>query len=382
LVAMTNNAPVGLRQSMAFAYDWKGRRIQKQISTNGVVMTNTTFIYDGWNPIAKLNAANNAVVQSYHWGLDLSGSMQGAGGVGGLLEINDTANGVQFVAYDGNGNVAALVNGVGGTNSAQYEYGPFGELIRSTGPMAKANPFRFSTKFQDDETDLLYYGYRYYNGSTGRWISRDPIEERGGLNLYAFVRNNPLSSIDARGLTACEKCGVNSISLTFSGFHRDASSYWLVLIGEVGFKTKHNDGPQYNSECCKVIQYQKTRATVNGKPVTTAVTGGPLDGSWHVDASAWSPQVDDPATPGNNVAGTNIRYDDDGEIDWMQDSSDAPGHSGLGDGTTFDRTSSFQWKVYDVCNDPTRPKLVKASRVIKMHVWSTGWPEVRFTYTR
>ena len=40
----------------------------------------------------------------------------------------------------------------------QYEYGPFGEVIRATGPMAKANPFRFSTKYQDDETDLLYYG--------------------------------------------------------------------------------------------------------------------------------------------------------------------------------------------------------------------------------
>ena len=46
---------------------------------------------------------------------------------------------------------------------------PFGEVLRATGPMAKANPFRFSTKYQDDETDLLYYGYRYYNASTGRW---------------------------------------------------------------------------------------------------------------------------------------------------------------------------------------------------------------------
>jgi RHS repeat-associated protein len=58
-------------------------------------------------------------------------------------------------------------------------YGPFGELIRATGPMAKANPFRFSTKYQDDESDLLYYGYRYLNASTGRFLSRDPINEPG-----------------------------------------------------------------------------------------------------------------------------------------------------------------------------------------------------------
>lgn len=78
--------------------------------------------------------------------------------------------------------------------------GPFGKLLRATGPMAKANPFRFSTKFQDDETDMLYYGYRYYNASTGGWLSRDPIQERGGRNLYGFVYNNPIGRIDRLGL--------------------------------------------------------------------------------------------------------------------------------------------------------------------------------------
>jgi RHS repeat-associated protein len=77
--------------------------------------------------------------------------------------------------------------------------GPFGEVIRATGPMAKANPFRFSTKYQDDETDLLYYGYRYSTASAGRWLSRDPIEELGGLNLYAFVRNAPVTAVDPLG---------------------------------------------------------------------------------------------------------------------------------------------------------------------------------------
>ncbi|MGB2636081.1 MAG: RHS repeat-associated core domain-containing protein, partial [Candidatus Acidiferrum sp.] len=56
-----------------------------------------------------------------------------------------------------------------GSIAAQYEYGPFGELLRATGPLAFVNPFRFSTKYQDDETGLLYYGHRYYNTSMGRW---------------------------------------------------------------------------------------------------------------------------------------------------------------------------------------------------------------------
>jgi RHS repeat-associated protein len=66
--------------------------------------------------------------------------------------------------------------------------------------MAKANPFRFSTKYQDDESDLLYYGYRYYSASTGRWINRDPIEEEGSVNIYCFASNDPNDLYDLLGL--------------------------------------------------------------------------------------------------------------------------------------------------------------------------------------
>jgi RHS repeat-associated protein len=85
--------------------------------------------------------------------------------------------------------------------------GPFGEVIRATGPMAKANPLRFSTKYQDDETDLLYYGYRYYNASSGRWLSRDPSQEEGGVSLYAFATNDGIDSSDFVGLWSIERKG-------------------------------------------------------------------------------------------------------------------------------------------------------------------------------
>jgi len=80
--------------------------------------------------------------------------------------------------------------------------GPFGEVLRATGPIAKAGPLRFSTKYADDETGLLYYGYRYYNPDAGRWVSQDPLAERGGPNLFAFARNAPLSMFDLLGLSA------------------------------------------------------------------------------------------------------------------------------------------------------------------------------------
>ncbi len=150
------------------------------------------FVCGGWIFNCQLSTFN-----SFAWGSDLSGSMQGAGWVGGLLSVRDSS-GAHVVGYDGNGNVAALFGQSG--ESARYEYGPFGEVIRATGPMARTNPFRFSTKYQDDETDLLYYGYRYYSASTGRWLSRDPLGENGGENLYAFVGSDPLGQIDYLGL--------------------------------------------------------------------------------------------------------------------------------------------------------------------------------------
>jgi RHS repeat-associated protein len=62
------------------------------------------------------------------------------------------------------------------------------------------NPFRFSTKYLDQETGLLYYGYRYYQPESGRWLGRDPIHERGGKNLYGFVNNDSIRLTDRLGL--------------------------------------------------------------------------------------------------------------------------------------------------------------------------------------
>ena len=198
-----STVPSAAKLRLEFEYDWRGRRIGKTVKAwSGTSYTNVCvlkFLYDGWNLAAELDA-NNAVVRSYIWGTDLSGSDQGAGGVGGLLAVNVATNGVHFPAYDGNGNIAGLVSAASGAITARFEYGPFAEPIRVSGLVAKVMPLRFSTKYLDEETGLYYYGYRYYDPSTGRWVSRDPIGERGGLNLYGFVGNNPTSRVDVYGL--------------------------------------------------------------------------------------------------------------------------------------------------------------------------------------
>jgi RHS repeat-associated protein len=75
--------------------------------------------------------------------------------------------------------------------------------------MAQENPFRFSTKRTDNTTDFVLYEYRFYNPAMGRWLSRDPIGERGGENLYEFVRNRPNLMIDPKGLYGNPPSGPN-----------------------------------------------------------------------------------------------------------------------------------------------------------------------------
>jgi uncharacterized protein RhaS with RHS repeats len=167
--------PSEARQRLEFSYDYQGRRIRKTVfdwnpgEGSWVLSADFKFLYDGWNLIAILDAGNN-LLQSFSWGTDLSGTMEGAGGVGGLISMTDyhpgTA-GIWFYTYDGNGNVSALVNAADGGIAARYEYGPFGETLRLTGPAGRLNPFRFSTKYTDDESDLVCYGHRYYNPATG-----------------------------------------------------------------------------------------------------------------------------------------------------------------------------------------------------------------------
>jgi RHS repeat-associated protein len=235
LAAMTNNTGVGPRYGLTFGYDYQGRRTQKVVATNGVPVYTNRFLYDGWNLIAELNPASSPV-RSYMWGMDLSGSMQGAGGVGELLEISYYGTTITncLPAFDGNGNLMALVNAADGTLVANYEYGPFGELLRATGPMAKANPFRWSTRYQDDESDIVMYPCRPYRD--GRFLNRDLIEEAGGDNLYGFVNNSPVNAIDPLGLvieTHCDSIDdyLNSLGISFQ---RTGSYHYNFLGSDLG----------------------------------------------------------------------------------------------------------------------------------------------------
>ena len=81
----------------------------------------------------------------------------------------------------------------------EYKAAVIGKLISQSGPLADFFRHRFSTKYFDVETGLYYYGYRFYHPALMRWLNRDPLEEKGGLNLYAFCANNAQNRYDADG---------------------------------------------------------------------------------------------------------------------------------------------------------------------------------------
>jgi len=222
-----------------------GRRVQKAIYTySGGWPTYPDqvqrFVYDGWNVVMVLDG-NNVTQRKYAWGLDLSGSIHGAGGIGGLLACEEplAPGGPKryWYFYDANGNVGQLVKtikdgqgnvtGVESTLAAHYEYDPYGNVIASSGKYADGNPIRFSTKWYDAETDMYYFGYRYYLSRLGRWGSEDPREESGGLNLYGFVGNGPTNRTDILGLfiTHYDDCNL----VQSAAILRSHNSVWKVL---------------------------------------------------------------------------------------------------------------------------------------------------------
>ena len=181
-----------------YVYDGLGRRrIRKDFNDAGQLVSETRYVYDGMRVLQERNSANQVLV-TYTRGLDLSGTMDEAGGIGGLLARTD-GSGTTYYHSDGSGNVTALVDGQHRL-VARYVYEPFGHLIGAGGSLAQANTMRFSGKEWDSKAGLYYYGFLFYEPNLQRWLNQDPLGEDGGINLYGFVGNDPVNSFDPFGL--------------------------------------------------------------------------------------------------------------------------------------------------------------------------------------
>jgi RHS repeat-associated protein len=216
----TSTTPAASRWRTDFVYDGLGRlRDRKDYTWTGspgdwAVSAETRYLYDGKRVVQERDASNTPTT-TYTRGKDLSGSLEEAGGIGGLISRSYFYGSRHAWCHaDGNGNVTYMGSRLDGW-LASYKYDGYGRTISSSGSMAGANGYRFSSKEIHVNSGMYYYGYRFYDPNLQKWLNRDPLREPGfealraqrviwpnkGPNLYEFVGNAPTEWCDPEGLT-------------------------------------------------------------------------------------------------------------------------------------------------------------------------------------
>ena len=272
-------------QRLSFTYDSQSRRIRKvaevRRNSNWEVTSDTRFLYDDWNLVGEFAVNQQSGIMnlksSYAWGLDLSGSQQGAGGVGGLLLAKlyrpTDASSIVAPTYDGNGNITAYVELASGSVTQRLEYDAFGNELSLDSSLVQTSSFSlqtsgapafgFSSKYTDHESGLCYYGFRYYSPEMGRWTARDPIGVKGGLNLYGMVNNTLINTTDRLGLDAAlftigrtaVQCGCHAeTGTTLAGLGAmtlealSTSTAGLVALASLAMTTKCGTSDEFSEE--------------------------------------------------------------------------------------------------------------------------------------
>lgn len=204
------NRPVKFKRGdnteMECGYDYMGRRWFKKITQNGTVTAHECYLYRGYLQIAALDMLQNAAVKhTILWDPQEPVATR-------PLALLAGGN-MYMYGFDFNKNVTELLNDQG-QRVALYDYSPYGN-VSSHGQAAEVNPLQWSSEVYDSEITFIYYNHRYLNTFDGRWIVRDPIAEKGELNLYCFVKNNPCFIFDylgniGIGCPGCESSAANN----------------------------------------------------------------------------------------------------------------------------------------------------------------------------
>ncbi|WP_444923581.1 RHS repeat-associated core domain-containing protein [Microbulbifer sp. DLAB2-AF] len=197
LKELTYTDSTGILHRKAYTYYWNSLLAQIQSYQDGQLTDEQKIVRAGFLPIQDRDGSN-APLRDYLWGQSIGG------GIGGLLSMS--AGGQDYYYhYDGRGNVTSVTDSLQ-QKVAEYTYTEYGSINNQTGTLDQ--PFRFSTKRWDESTGLSYFGYRYYIPANSKWLTRDPIAESGGINIYEYVVGNPINRVDPEGLWANVLAGV------------------------------------------------------------------------------------------------------------------------------------------------------------------------------
>jgi RHS repeat-associated protein len=163
-----------------YEYDGASRRVRIKELTSSVETKNETFVWCGSRICQKRASNGSTVLRNYF--------KQG-------FEEGSTD---YFYTRDHLGSVREVVESSGTTIASRVSYDPWGKPTE-TGSGALTD-FAFTGHHYDRRSELSLTRYRGYDPTLGRWLSRDPIGLAGGVNLYGYVDNDPLSLFDPTGL--------------------------------------------------------------------------------------------------------------------------------------------------------------------------------------
>jgi RHS repeat-associated protein len=199
VIAATNSSTVA-----DYAYDGMARRIRKTTDTE----TQNFYYSNAWQVLEARSESHSPSSSSEAGVPELTYFVWGARGVNDLiLRTQETGEGPtqQLYALSDQWNVVAVADQTG-TVQERYGYNAFGTTLIMTSSFANrlGSAFGWETTFGsyqlDQETGFYQVRNRYYHATLGVWLSRDPIEEAGGSNLYTYVLNNPQNATDPQGL--------------------------------------------------------------------------------------------------------------------------------------------------------------------------------------